>query len=203
MDLSGLQEVLSWKKKLPGRWLVTVQCFTNALHVGNENGSEKRNIQFRWHTQTWTHLHTHSHNNGRRAKGQRVTSSSLTMGVVHLFLSTSWHSSSSLFFLGFLLISLWIKHFTTALPFCQNTFFLLLFIVFLLQNMYRLFRTTTKIQYPILCNFFCLIIINSLGESSLSFSSFWLFQAHCPKWPTVHVGAGGGRGLAGKVQINT
>lgn len=143
------------KKNLPGRRLVTAQCFTNALYVENENGLGTLNIQFGWHTQTWTHLHRHSHNNGRRAKGRHVNTSSLTMGVVHLFLSAFWLPpfSLSLFFLFFLLISLWIKHFTTALPFCQNTIFLLLFIVFLLQNMYRLFRTTTKIQYPIYMQF--------------------------------------------------
>lgn len=136
---------------------MTAQCFTNALCVGNENGSGgKLNIQLRWHTQTWTHLHRHSHDNGRRAKGRRVIS--LTSGCcssLPLYLPTSLLLPLSLFFFHcFLLISLWIKHFTTALPFLSKTpFFLLLFIVFLLQNMYRLFRTTTKIQYPIYMQF--------------------------------------------------
>lgn len=99
-----------------------------------------------------TYTDTHTAMDGEQ-KGDVITSN-LTMGDVHLFLSTFWLSPLlSLFILCFLLISLWIKHFTTALPFCQNTIFLLLFIVFLLQNMYRLFRTTTKIQYPIYMQF--------------------------------------------------
>lgn len=53
MHLSGLQEVFELKN-VPGRQLVTAQCFTNAL------------------IQLQTHLHRHSHNNGQRAKGQHV-----------------------------------------------------------------------------------------------------------------------------------
>ena len=142
MHSSGLQEVLSWKQcawKTISNSSVLHKC---SLCWGWEwIAWRKLNIQFRWRTQTWTHLHRHSHNNGRRAKGRHVITSSLTMGVVPLYLLTfpllpvnftlnqTFHNSTSIF---------------------VKTPFFLLFIVFLLQNMYRLFRTTTKIQYPIL-----------------------------------------------------
>lgn len=64
-----------------------------------------------------------------------------------------------------------------------------------------------KYNIQFICNFFCLIFINSLGESSWSFASFWLFQVHCPKyspsgcwwgWEGGGRGAGaGGRGRRG------
>lgn len=117
------------KRHVPGRRLVTAQRFTTALYAENENWLRKLNIPSRWHTQTWTHLHGHSHNNGRRAKRRHAITGSLTVGVVHLDLSTLWlppFLSLSLFFfffLCFLLISLWIKHFTTALPFLSKHHF--------------------------------------------------------------------------------
>lgn len=126
-----------------GSLLVTSQCFTNALYVENENGSGKLNIQFRQHIQTWTHLQRLP---WQRAEGNRVTCyDQLSNHGSRSSLPLPTDFPTSLF--SFLLITLSIKHFTTTLPFCQNTIFLLLFIIFLLQNMYRLFRTTTKIQY--------------------------------------------------------
>lgn len=97
-------------------------------------------------THTLTHLHRHSHNNGRRAKGRHVTTSSLRI------ISSSWLLLYSLFLLSVNFTLNQTFHNNTSI-FCQNTIFLLLFIVFLLQNMYRLFRTTTKIQYPIYMQF--------------------------------------------------
>ena len=44
MHLSGLQEVLELKN-VPGRQLVTAQCFTNALYAESENGWGELNIQ--------------------------------------------------------------------------------------------------------------------------------------------------------------
>lgn len=96
-----------------------------------------------------------------------------------------------------------LNHFTTTLPFCQNTIFLLLFIVFLLQNMYRLFRTTTKIQYPIYMQFlsfnsyqfirwilleflFLLIVPSPLSQMAYSPSEYW--------WAGAGVGRGWGQG---------
>lgn len=154
----------------------------------------KRNSQFRWHTQTWTHVQRHSHNNGWRSN--RATSS-LTVDVVHLILSTSLLSLlflPSLLFLCFLLISLRVKHFTTAFPFCQNTIFLVILSYFCYKTCTGCLEQQQKYNIQFICNFFCLIIINSLGESSWSFSSVWLFQVQCPKWPEIHSGVGGGAG---------
>lgn len=44
MHLSCLQEVLELKN-VPGRQLVTAQCFTNALYIESENGLGTLNIE--------------------------------------------------------------------------------------------------------------------------------------------------------------
>lgn len=106
------------------------------------------------HTYTDTHTTMDKEQKGCGCRSDLNTiTSGLTIAVIYLFFYISSLSFSlSLFFLYSVNFTL-IKHFTTTLPFCQNTIFLLLFIVFLLQNMYRLFRTTTKIQYPIYMQF--------------------------------------------------
>lgn len=109
-------------------------------------------------------VHTHTCNEWRT---KRATSQ-LTMDDVPLhppLFPLSFHCFPS--------ISLRLNQFTTALPFLPKHNFSCYLFGFLLQNMYRLFRTTTKIQYPIYIPFFkSRIIINSIGESSWSLSSF-------------------------------
>lgn len=88
----------------------------------------------------WTNTQIHSHNNGPMGGmlSNHGCCSSLPLDFTHSLRSVKFTLNS---------------HVTTTIPFCQNTIFLLIFIVFLLQNMYRLFRTTTKIQYPIYMQF--------------------------------------------------
>lgn len=89
-----------------------------------------------------TQSHTH---NGQGTSGAAVEP---FVDLTHLLFSQPARFVVAL--RGFLRI----KHLTTALPFLsKHNFSCYLSYFFLLQNMYRLFRTTTKIQYPIYMQF--------------------------------------------------
>lgn len=109
-----------------------------------------------------THLHRHSHKQWTESK--RATCSP-TMGVLHLFLSTSPQPHPPLPHLPssfFPLVSLRIKHFTTALPFCQNTIFSCYLSYFCYKTCTGCLEQQQKYNIQFICNFsFVLIIINS------------------------------------------
>lgn len=115
------------------------------------------------------HTYTDTHNNGQRAAGQRLNRGCSTS--LPLSLLISHHLSFPPLLSVNLTLNRSLKHFTTTLPFCQNTFFLLL--------SYFCYKTCTgcleqqqKYNIQFVCNFLCLIIINLWGESSWSFCSF-------------------------------
>lgn len=180
------------ENKVPGIVLVTAQCFTNALYVENENESGKLNIQFRRHIQTWTHLHRPS---WQWTESNRATCF-LQLSNCGFSLSLPLPTDFPPPLFSFLLISLkWNEsnisqqHF----HFLKTPFFFCYLSYFCYKTCTGCLEQQQKYNIQFICNFFCLIIINLSGESSWSFSSFWLFQVHCPKWPIVHLGVGGVR----------
>lgn len=93
---------------------------------------------------------------GRRAKGRHISTRNSTNGwCIYLLLHLVTSPFLSLLRLPSVNFTLnWTSHNSTPSFLVKTPFFLLLFIILLLQNMYRLFRTTTKIQYPIYMHFF-------------------------------------------------
>lgn len=174
------------KNNVPGRQLVTAQ-FHKCFLCSKWGGSSVSSLGGT-HKLQRSYIDTHS-TMDEEQKGRYVTGSCLTIGSSPSLPVQSF-PHDSLFFPPLPSVHFTLNHFTTTLPFCQNTIFLLLFIVFLLQNMYRLFRTTTKIQYPIYMQFlsfnsyqfirwilleflFLLIVPSPLSQMAYSPSEYW------------------------------
>lgn len=118
----------------------------------------------------WGSLHTPTHTHDRDGERNRPISG-LIMDVVCLF--------------------------PCSLPFISLKLFHVIKKSTIFHVIYHIFRYKTctgcleqqqkyNIQF-IICHFFSLIIINSIGESSWSLS-LWLFGVLGPKWPVSHPG---------------
>lgn len=153
------------------------------------------------HTYTDTHTTMDKEQKGCGCRSDLNTiTSGLTIAVIYLFFyisSLSFSLSLSSFFT--LLISLWSNISQRHFHFVKTPFFFCYLSYFCYKTCTGCLEQQQKYNIQFICNLFCLIIINSLAESSWSFSSIWLFQVHCPKWSIVHLGVGrgvrgGGRG---------
>lgn len=151
------------------------------------------------HTYTDTHTTMDKEQKGCGCRSDLNTiTSGLTIAVIYLFfyISSLSFSLSSFFTL---LISLWSNISQRHFHFVKTPFFFCYLSYFCYKTCTGCLEQQQKYNIQFICNLFCLIIINSLAESSWSFSSIWLFQVHCPKWSIVHLGVGrgvrgGGRG---------
>lgn len=119
----------------------------------------------------WGSLHTqmHKHATGKESKTGRSVVWSQMLSVLSYAPSRSFHSSCSML---------------TK----KSTIFHVIYHIFRYKTWTGCLEQQQKynIQF-IICHFFRLIIINSIGESSWSWS-LWLFSVLGPKWPVSHPG---------------
>lgn len=112
--------------------------------------------QFGWSTQVLTPKHGHTHNDGQRSNGASSWTISLSYSIPPSFPFLQGFSFALHQFH-------WIKHLTTARPFCQNTFFsCYLSYFFCYKTCTGCLEQQQKYNIQFICNFFHLIIINSL-----------------------------------------
>lgn len=194
MHWSRLQEVLNWKQrawKTISNSSVLHKCWRMRMDCGSLISSSGCT-----HKLEHTYRDTHTTMDGEQ-KGDTRSVPRLFLLFPPFFLCISvnftlnqtFHNSTSIFFLFFL---------------SKHHFFFVILSYFCYKTCTGCLEQQQKYNIQFICNFICLIIINSLSESSWSFSSFWLFQVHGPKWPRVHLGVGGLEGWGvGRVQINT
>lgn len=135
---------------MPGRRLVTAQCFTNALYVGNENGLGK--LQLRWRTQILPHLRKLRQQCVQAKKGWHIITDESNHG---------WYSSLPFYFFPSSLPSSFSDNFTLNQTFHNDTpilskhhfFCFVIYLIFCYKTCTGCLEQQQKYNIQFICNF--------------------------------------------------